>query len=85
MACLSQDQMNQVFGELKAGPTVNDITHHFGCPRQTIHNLMKLYNSTGSVRVRGRPGHTHVTTLRPYGISTFTHRPNHFNQQPLLF
>ena len=59
---LSKYQRNQVFDVLKAGSTVNDIAHHFGCPRQTIHYLMILYNRTGYVRVRSRPGHARVTT-----------------------
>ena len=65
-ARLSKDQRNQVFDMLNAGSTVNDITHHFGCSRQTIHNLMNRYNSTGSVRVRARPGHACVTMLLHY-------------------
>ena len=65
----SKDPRNQVFGVLKAGSTVNDIAHHFGCSRQTIHDLMNRYNSTASVRVRARPGRARVTTLRPYRIT----------------
>ena len=70
MARLSKDQRNQVFGMLKAGSTVDDILHHFGCSRQTIHNLMNRYNSTGSVRFRARPGRARVTTLRHYRVNT---------------
>ena len=69
---------------LNAGSTVNDTAHHFGCSRQTIHNLMNLYNSTGSVRIRARPGRARVTTLRHYRVNTLTHPRNRFNQQPLL-
>ena len=74
---------NQVFGVLKAGSTVNDIAHNFGCSRQTIHDLMNLYNSTASVRVRARPGRTcdSVTSLSRY---TLTRPRNRFNQQPLM-
>ena len=81
---LSKDQRNQVIGVLTAGSTVNDIAHHFGCSRQTIHDLIKRYNRTGSVRVRARPGRARVTTFRPYRVSTSIHRRNRFNQQPLL-
>ena len=59
---LSKDQRNQVFGVLKVGSTVDDIAHHFGCSRQTIHHLMNLYNRTGYVRVRARSGDARVTT-----------------------
>ena len=83
-ARLSKDQRNQIIGVLKVGSTVNDITHHFGCSRQTVHNLMNQYNSSRSVRVRARPGRARVTTLRPYHVSTFTHSRSRFNQQPLL-
>ena len=75
---LSKDLRNQVIGVLKAGSTVNDIAHHFGGSRQTVHNLMNRYNSSGYVRVRARPG---VTTLRPYRVNTLTHAHNFFNQQ----
>ena len=84
-ARLSKDQRNQVIGVLNAGSTVNDIPHHFGCSSQTIHYLMNRYNSTGSVKVRARPGRARVTTLRPYRINTLTHTRNRFKRQPLLF
>ena len=67
-ARLSKDPRNQVIGVLKAGSTVNDIVHHFGCSRQTIHDLMNRYNSTASVRVHARPGRARVTMLRPYRV-----------------
>ena len=69
---------------LNAGSTVNDIAHHYGCSRQTIHNLMKRYNITWSVRVRARPGRARLTTLRHYRVNMLTHTRNRFNQQPLL-
>ena len=81
---LSKDQINQVFGVLKAGSTVNDIAHHFCCSKQTIHYLMNQYNRTGYVRVRARPGHARVTTLRSYRVNTFTHPRNRFKRQQLL-
>ena len=77
---LSKDQRNQVIGVLKAGSTVNDIAHHFGCSRQTIHYLMNRYNRTGYVRVRARPGRARVMTLRPYRVNTLTHPRNRFNR-----
>ena len=83
-ARLSKDQRNQIIGVLKVGSMVNDITHHFGCSRQTVHNLMNQYNSSGAVRVRAKPGRTRVTTLRSSHVNTFTHSRCHFNQQPLL-
>ena len=79
MARLSKDKRNQVIGALKAGATVNDIAHHFGCSRQTIHYLMNRYNRTVYVRVRERSGRARVTTLRLYGLNTLTHPSNHFN------
>ena len=44
---LSKDQRNQVIGVLNASSTVNDIAHHFGCSRQTIHYPLNRYNRTG--------------------------------------
>ena len=78
-ARLPKDQRNQVIGVLIAGSTVNDIAHHFGCSRQTIHNLMNMYNKTGYARVRARPGRARVTTLRPYRDNTLTHPVNVLN------
>ena len=83
-ARLSKDQRNQVIGVLKAGSTVNDISHHFDCPRQTIHYLMNPYNRTGYVRVHARPGRARVTTLRPYHFNALIHPRNRFKRQPLL-
>ena len=81
---LSKDQRNQVFGVLKAGSTVNDIAHHFGCSRQTVHYLMILYNRTGYVIVPARPGRARETTLRSYHVNTLTHPRNRFKRQQLL-
>ena len=78
MTHLSKDQRNQIIGGLKAGSTVNDIAHHFGCSRQAIQYLMNRYNSTGYVRVRARSGRARVTTLRPYHVNTLTHPRNRF-------
>ena len=65
----SKDPSNQIIGVLKMGSVVNDIGHHFGCSRQSIHDLMNRYNSTASVRVRAIPGRACVTTLRPYHVT----------------
>ena len=81
---LSKDERNQVFGVRKAGSTVNDIAHHFGCSRQTIHYLLNRYNRTGYVRVRARPGHARVATLRSYRVYMLTHPHNRFKRQQLL-
>ena len=84
MARLSKGQRNQVIGVLKAGSTVNDFSHDFVCSRQTIHYLMNQYNRTGYVRVRARPVHARVTTLRPYHVNALTHPRNRFKRQPLM-
>ena len=81
---LSKDQRNQFFDVLKAGSTVDEIAHHFGCSRQTIHYLMNRYNITGYVRVRARPGHERVTTLRSYRVNTLTHQRYRFKRQQVL-
>ena len=83
-ARLSKDQRNQVIGVLIAGSTVNDIAHHFGCSRQTIHYLMNRYNKSGYVRARARPGRARVTTLRHYRVNALTRPRNRFKRQPLL-
>ena len=81
---LSKDQRNQVFGVLKAESTVNNIAHHFGCSRQTIHYLMNRYNRAGCFRVHARPGQARVTTLRSYRVNTLSHPRNRFKRQQLL-
>ena len=53
----------------KAGSTVNDIAHHFGCSRQTIHYLINRFNRTVYVRVHAIPGRARVTTLRTYALT----------------
>ena len=83
-ARLSKDQRNQVIGVLKAGSTVNDTAHHFGCSRQTFHYHMNPYNKTEYDRLRARPGSTRVTTLRPFRVNTLTRTRNRFKRQPLL-
>ena len=83
-ARLPKDQRNQIIGVRMAGSTVNDIAHHFGCSRQTIHYLMNRYNKTGYVTVRARPGRARVTTLRPYRVNTFTYPRKRLKRQPLL-
>ena len=69
-ARLPKHQRNQVIGVLMAGSTVNDIAHHFGCFRQTIHYFMTRYNKTGYVRFRAKPGRARVATIiaRLYGV-----------------
>ena len=79
-ARLSKDQRNLEIGVLKAGSTVNDIAHHYGCSRQTINILMNRYNSFGS----DKPGRARVTTLRLDVVIMLTRPRNRFNQQPLL-
>ena len=69
---LSKDHRNHVIDVLMGGSKVNDISHHFGCSRQTIHYLMNQYNKTGYVRVHSRPGRARVTTLRPCHVNTLT-------------
>ena len=86
-ARLSKDQRSQVIGVLKAGSTVNDIAHYFGCSRQNIHylmNMMNRYNRIGNVRVRARPGRARVTTLGPDRVYALTRPRNRFKRQPLL-
>ena len=83
-ARLSKDQRNHVNDVLMAGSTVNDIAHHFGCSRQTIHCLMNRYNKTVYVRVHSRPVCARVTTLRICHVNTLTHPRYRFKRQPLL-
>ena len=57
MPRLSENQRNQAIGMLQAGAIVHDVAQHFGCSRQTIHNL-----NNSSVRDRPRPGQRHNRT-----------------------
>ena len=62
MPRLSENQRNQTIGMLQAGAMVNDVAQHFGCSRQTIHNLNTRFVIAGSVRDRPRPGERRVTS-----------------------
>ena len=93
-----EDQRNQAIGMLWAGSMVNNIAHHFGRSRQTIHNLVnRLLGQpgtvqdlscepvTGSARDRARPsGRARATTLGPCRVISFTQLRYRFNQQPVL-
>ena len=81
-ARLSKDPRNQVIGVLKAGSTLNDIAHHFGCSKKTIHDLIKRNNRTASVRVRKRPGRARVTMLRPHRVTLKS--PTYSFQQTII-
>ena len=68
----------------KAGFTVNDIAHQFGCSRQTIHYLISGTTELGMSEFVQRPGRASVTTLRPYRVNTLTHPRNRLKRKPLL-
>ena len=58
---------------LQAGAMVNDVAQHFGCSRQTIHNLSTRFAITGSVPYRPRPGQRRVTSQQDDRYITLTH------------
>ena len=64
---------------LQAGAMVNYIAQHFGCSRQTIHNLNTRFAITGSVRDRPRPGQHRVTSQQDDRYITLTHLRNRFS------
>ena len=61
---------------LQAGAMVNDVAQHFGCSRQTIHNLNTRFAITGSVRDSPRPGQRRVTSQQDDRYITLTHLRN---------
>ena len=63
---------------LQAGTIINYFTQHFGCSRQTIHNLNTRFAITSSVRDRPRPGQRHVTSQKDDRYITLTHLHNRF-------
>ena len=65
----SKDSRIKVIDVFKAGSTVNDIIHHFGCSRQAIRDLMNRQNCIACAIVRAIPGRARVTTLRPYHVT----------------
>ena len=62
MPRLSENQLNQAICMFRAGAMVNDVAQHFGCSRQTSHNLNTRFAISGSVRNRPRPGQHRVTS-----------------------
>lgn len=78
MPRLAENQRNQAVGMLRAGTSVNDVALHFGCSRQTIHNLTTRYATTGSVTDRPRSGRPRATSRRDDHVITLTHLRNRF-------
>ena len=81
MPRLSENQRNQAVGMIQAGAMVNDVAQHFGCSRQTIHNLNARFAITGYVRDRPCPGQRRVTSQQDDRYITLTHVRNRFDQQ----
>ena len=69
---------NEAVGMLRAGMSVNNIALHFGCSRQTIHNLRTQYATTGEVRDRLRSGRPRAMSGRDDRFITVTHLRNRF-------
>ena len=63
---------------LQAGAMLNDVAQHFGCSRQTIHNLSTRFAIPGSVRDRPRSGQRCVTSQLDDRYITLTHLRNRF-------
>ena len=76
MPRISENQRNQAIGMLQAGAMVNDVAQHFGCSRQTIHNLNTRFVITSSVRDRPHPGQRRVTSQQDDRYITLTHLRN---------
>ena len=73
MPSLSEEQRNRTIEMLMATVTVKDVSHAFGCTRQTIHKLMTRYLHTGTVLDHQRPGRPRATTMRTDCFITLTH------------
>ena len=78
MPRISENQRKQAIGMLQAGAMVNDVAQHFGCSRQTIHNLNTRFAITVSVRDRPRPGQHRVTSQQDDRYITLKHLRNRF-------
>ena len=78
MPRLSENQRNQAIGMLQAGAVVNGIAQHFGCSRQTIHNLNTRFVITSYVRDRPCPGQRCVTSQQDDRYIMLTHLRNRF-------
>jgi hypothetical protein len=61
---------------LQVGARAINVTLHFGCSRQPIHNLGKLLGYIGSVHDRPRSGVLCVTSLRDDHIIRLNHLRN---------
>ena len=78
MPRLSENQRNQAIGMLQAGAMVNDVAQHFGCSRQTMHNLNTRFAITGSVSDHPCPGQRCVMSQQDDSYITLTHLRNRF-------
>ena len=73
MPRLSENQSNQAIGMVQAGAMVNDVAQHFGCSRQTIHNLNHWFRPRSSTS-----GQRRVTSQQDDRYITLTHLRNRF-------
>ena len=70
---LNENQRNQAIGMLRAGAMINHVAQHFGCSRQTSHNLTTRFTNTGSVGDLPRSGRPPVTSGRDDRVMTLSH------------
>ena len=64
MPWLSENEGNQALGMLAVGMSARVVAPRFGCCRKTIDHLAALYQQTGAVEDRQRPGRACVMTAR---------------------
>ena len=58
---------------LARGDNVSNVSRAFGCHRNTIISLRQLFQKTGGVADRRRPGRPRVTNPRTVRFITLTH------------
>ena len=64
MPRLSEHERSVLVGMLQAGVRVSEVARHYTCHASTILRLRDLYQATGSVKDRRRPGQRRITTRR---------------------
>ena len=57
------NEQNQAIGMLNAGMSATVVSRYFGCTRNTIERLRRLFHVTGKVADRPRSGRPCVTTV----------------------
>ena len=76
MGRLNERPRSEAIGMLRAGSTIINAARHFNCSRDTLYQLQRRYQQTGSVSDRPRSGRPRALTARQVANVVTSHRRN---------